>query len=245
HQAFNFDFLKAPWDATAFRTVIDSSLAQNALVGAPTTWVLSNHDKPRPVTRYGGGDGLARARAAALLMLALPGSAYVYQGEELGLPEVLDLPDDAIQDPLWARSGHTVRGRDGCRVPMPWSGDAPPYGFTTGRPWLPMPAAWRGLTVEAQTGARDATLELYRSALRIRRAHPALGDGALTWYESAPEALVFARDPGFVCAINLGAAPVPLPAYREILLASGPVDGALPPSTAVWLGISADFRVLS
>ncbi|MFD9261377.1 alpha-amylase family glycosyl hydrolase, partial [Streptomyces sp. NPDC059538] len=100
HQAFNFRFLNCPWDPAAMRTVIDESLAATTAVGAPTTWVLSNHDVVRHVTRYGGGArGLARARAAALLMLALPGSAYVYQGEELGLPEVADLPDRVRQDP--------------------------------------------------------------------------------------------------------------------------------------------------
>ncbi|MYT21798.1 alpha-glucosidase, partial [Streptomyces sp. SID7760] len=130
HQAFNFRFLNCPWDTSAMRTVIDESLAATASVGATTTWVLSNHDVVRQVTRYGGGArGLARARAAALLMLALPGSAYLYQGEELGLPEVADLPDGLRQDPAFLRSAGQDGLRDGCRIPLPWSGERPPYGF--------------------------------------------------------------------------------------------------------------------
>ncbi|MFD9411005.1 glycoside hydrolase family 13 protein [Streptomyces sp. NPDC059989] len=225
HQAFNFRFLNCPWDTAAMRTVIDESLAATASVGAPTTWVLSNHDVVRHVTRYGGGArGLARARAAALLMLALPGSAYVYQGEELGLPEVVDLPDEARQDPAFRRgrrqqvsgaepaagpapggaaprarttdgagtpagthagthagaaAGPEAEGqdglRDGCRVPLPWSGSEPPYGFGPAGSWLPQPAGWGGLSVAAQTGDPHSTLELYRAALELRRALPGLG----------------------------------------------------------------------
>ena len=131
---------KVSWDAVALRDVVDVSINTMIGVGAPNTWVLSNHDVTRHVTRYGGGEtGLRRARAAALLMLALPGCAYVYQGDELGLPEVTDLPDDVLADPIWTRSGHTLRGRDGCRVPIPWSGTVPPFGFGTGGSWLPQP----------------------------------------------------------------------------------------------------------
>ncbi|MCX4801983.1 glycoside hydrolase family 13 protein [Streptomyces sp. NBC_01214] len=199
HQAFNFRFLNCPWDPAAMRTVIDESLAATTAVGAPTTWVLSNHDVVRHVTRYGGGArGLARARAAALLMLALPGSAYLYQGEELGLPEVADLPDRVRQDPAFRRgrrqpgdahgpagSGPRPEGpsepegqdglRDGCRVPLPWSGAEPPYGFGPAGSWLPQPAGWGGLSVAAQTGDPHSTLELYRAALELRRAMPGLG----------------------------------------------------------------------
>ncbi|KOU18121.1 glycoside hydrolase family 13 protein [Streptomyces sp. WM6368] len=192
HQAFNFRFLNCPWDPAAMRTVIDESLAATTAVGAPTTWVLSNHDVVRHVTRYGGGArGLARARAAALLMLALPGSAYVYQGEELGLPEVADLPDRVRQDPAFRRGRRRMWDtdgpvepvepegqdglRDGCRVPLPWSGAEPPYGFGPTGSWLPQPAGWGGLSVAAQTGDPHSTLELYRAALELRRAMPGLG----------------------------------------------------------------------
>ena len=266
HTAFNFSFVRAPWEADELRKTIDECIAAAASVGAPTTWVLSNHDVTRHATRYarldstGGGVsdearvgpdtpldpplGLRRARAATLLMLALPGSAYVYQGEELGLPEVVDLPEEVLADPIWERSGHTVRGRDGARVPIPWTRQGPSLGFGSGPPWLPQPTSWSDLSVEAQDGVDGSMLELYRAALALRRSEPALGDGALRWLDSPPEALFFEREDAgsrLVCAVNLGAAAVPLPAYDEVLLASvdlepGP-DGRtlLPPDTAVWL----------
>jgi alpha-glucosidase len=244
HTAFNFDFLKAPWDPARLRSVIDNCVAAASGVGAPTTWVLSNHDVTRHVTRYGGGPaGQRRARAGTLLMLALPGGAYIYQGEELGLPEVADLPDEVLQDPVWERSHHTRRGRDGCRVPMPWAGERPPFGFgppgSTGS-WLPVPAGWRTLTVEAQEADPTSALQLYRSALRLRRALPSLGDGAMRWLEAPDGVLVFERAPDFVCAVNLRATPVTLPSYGELALRSdqaSPLDGrglVLPPDTAAW-----------
>ncbi|GCD96734.1 glycoside hydrolase family 13 protein [Embleya hyalina] len=247
HQAFNFHYLGTDWAAPALREVIDASLAGAAGVGAPATWVLSNHDVHRHVTRYGDGEtGLRRARAAALLTLALPGSVYVYQGEELGLPEVLDLPDEVLQDPRWERSGHAERGRDGCRVPLPWSGGRAPYGFGApgGAPtWLPQPSDWAGLSVEAQWDDPASTLSLYRSALAIRRAHPDLGDGAeLRWLPSPEGTLVFRRGAGPVCAVNLGGEPVRLPEYGPVLLASGELLGAgvLPGDTAVWYAVDGD-----
>ena len=194
HTAFNFNFVRAAWDATELRDTVDESMAATALVGAPTTWVLSNHDVTRHATRFGrldhtGGGvadeervrpdtpidpvlGLRRARAAALLLLALPGSAYVYQGDELGLPEVVDLPEDVLADPIWERSGHRVRGRDGCRVPIPWTRTGPSLGFGTGGPWLPQPDSWTDLSVEAQQGVAGSVLELYRTALALRRRAP-------------------------------------------------------------------------
>jgi alpha-glucosidase len=257
HSAFNFDYLRCPWDAKSLREVIDGSMAALHRVGAPATWVLSNHDVTRHVTRYGrsntGGRGprtedqlepvdlergVRRARAAALLMLALPGGAYLYQGEELGLWEVEDLPEEVLQDPTWERSGRAVRGRDGCRVPIPWSGDAPPFGFSPdgARPWLPQPPAWKAHTVEAELGNPHSMLELYRAALRIRADHPALGDGTLRWLDAPHGALLFEREPGFVCAVNVSADPFPLPADTTVLLASRPLpDNLLPPDTAAWL----------
>jgi len=256
HTAFNFDFLRCSWSAESFRAVIDSSMRALHAVGAPATWVLSNHDVTRHVTRYGKPHtravgplheqhgpvdleaGIRRARAGLLLMLALPGSAYLYQGEELGLEEVEDLPTELLQDPAWQRSGHTVRGRDGCRVPLPWRGARPPYGFGPdgARPWLPQPAHWRSLTVAAQDTERDSMLSLYREALRLRKAHPALGDGALTWREAPDGVLLFARDPGLVCAVNLSDSPYPLPDHERVLLASEPLrDGRLPVDAAAWL----------
>jgi alpha-glucosidase len=254
HSAFNFDFLGCPWDATALRGVIDDTLAAHAPVGAPPTWVLSNHDVTRHVTRYGRADtsfdfgdrqhlaptdfalGTRRARAAALLTTSLPGGVYVYQGEELGLWEVEDLPDDLREDPVWARSGHTDRGRDGCRVPIPWGGAEPPFEFGDGGAWLPQPGEWGDFTAEVEAADPDSMLSLYRNALRLRRSEEALGDGDLTWLDLGPGVLAFTRTPGFACVVNLSAAPIPLPEHDGVLLTSNPlVDGDLPPDTAAWL----------
>ncbi|MCT2587738.1 glycoside hydrolase family 13 protein [Actinophytocola gossypii] len=257
HSAFNFDFLSCPWEADRLREVITATLAAHAPVNAPATWVLSNHDVTRHVTRYGRADtsfsfadrqhgaptdpvlGTRRARAAALLTMALPGGVYIYQGEELGLPEVADLPDEVRQDPVFKRTAGTDIGRDGCRVPIPWSGEASPYGFSTAgiEPWLPQPAGWAAFTVEHQTGDQDSMLELYRRGLRLRREHPALGDGPMTWIAGLPaDVLGFDRGHGFACVVNLSGGPVELPAHEEVLLTSGPLDGsALPPDTAAWL----------
>ncbi|MFJ9794545.1 glycoside hydrolase family 13 protein [Streptomyces sp. NPDC101145] len=191
HQAFNFHYLRCPWEADALRRVIDESLRATESVGAPATWVLSNHDVVRHATRLGGP---RRARAAALLMLALPGSAYLYQGEELGLPEVADLPDELRQDPAFHRGEGQDGLRDGCRVPIPWTRDGSSYGFGPGGSWLPQPEGWGALSVEAQTGDPASTLELYRAALRVRREHPALGAGGpVEWLPVPPGLLAFRR----------------------------------------------------
>ena len=264
HTAFNFNFLRAPWEPDELRDTIDVSIEAAGSVGAPSTWVLSNHDVTRHATRYARLDstaggvsdearvrpdtpldpplGLRRARAATLLMLALPGSAYLYQGEELGLPEVVDLPEDVLADPIWERSGHTVRGRDGCRVPIPWTRTGPSLGFGAGRPWLPQPADWSSKSEQAQDGVDGSVLELYRAALHLRHAEPALGDGVLRWLDSGPDVLAFERPgdgPRFICTVNFGAAPAPLPPYDEVLLSSGPLDeaGRLQTDTAVWLRV--------
>ncbi|MFU8852953.1 glycoside hydrolase family 13 protein [Micromonospora sp. SL1-18] len=244
HQAFSFDFLGATWSADSFRKVIDTALAESTIVGAPTTWVLSNHDRQRHVTRYGDGEiGLRRARAAALLMLALPGCAYVYQGEELGLPEVLDLPDELRQDPAFLRTGES---RDGCRVPIPWSGELAPYGFGPAGSelsWLPAPATWRTLSVAAQAGVPGSTLELYRTALRIRREHPALaGLDGITWLETEPGVLAARRTGGdaeLTCVVNLSGAEVTAAGYGRPIAASADLtergDGhVLPVDSAAW-----------
>jgi alpha-glucosidase len=262
HTAFNFDFLRCPWDASQLRQVIDTTIASLDVVGAPATWVLSNHDVSRHVTRYGRADttfvpaefdenyggpvdlelGTRRARAAALLSLSLPGGVYVYQGEELGLWEVTDIPEELLQDPIWERTGHTMRGRDGCRVPLPWSGEAAPFGFSSpgsqAEPWLPQPKAWKDVSAEAQQGDPESMLRLYRTALRIRREHPALGDGDLVWNDAGEGVLSFGRTPGFACLVNLSTRPCPLPDHESILLASGRLDGdKLPSDTAVWLTV--------
>ncbi|MFE0188876.1 glycoside hydrolase family 13 protein [Streptomyces sp. NPDC058989] len=238
HQAFNFHYLNTTWDAKELREAIDASLDAMRPVGAPTTWVLSNHDVVRHRTRLGGG--LDRARAATLLMLALPGSAYVYQGEELGLPEVVDLPDEVRQDPSFFRATGQDGLRDGCRVPLPWSGQAAPYGFGDGGSWLPQPADWAPLTVQAQTGDPASTLELYRAALSLRHSHPGLGAGdAVEWLDAPDGVLAFRRPGGLVCTANTTGSPARLPAPGRPLLSSGQlpvVDGdfILPADTTVW-----------
>ncbi|GHJ38083.1 glycoside hydrolase family 13 protein [Streptomyces sp. TS71-3] len=263
HQAFNFQYLSAYWDAAGLREIIDRSLDAVRPVGAPATWVLSNHDVTRHTTRYANppglgtqlrtaGDpatGLRRARAATLLMLALPGSAYLYQGEELGLPDVVDLPDEARQDPSFFRAAGQDGFRDGCRVPIPWTADGPSYGFGAGGSWLPQPQGWGSLSVQAQTGVAGSTLELYRAALAARRAHPALGAGdAVEWLDGPEGTLAFRRTPGgsggtgFVCTANTTGAPVRVPAHGRLLLSSSTggiavsEDGTalLPADTTAW-----------
>ena len=257
HTAFNFDFLGRPWKSSSLRASIDATIAAHAPVGAASTWVLSNHDVTRPVTRLGREDssfafatkrhgtptdlelGRRRARAAALLCAALPGSLYIYQGDELGLDEV-DLPVDRLQDPMYFRSGGTDPGRDGCRVPMPWSGSEPPFGFSPAdagaEPWLPQPGRWADLTVEAQQGTGGSMLNLYRAVLRVRRSEPGLGDGPLAWLPSADGVLAFRRGDRLMSVTNLSAVEVQLPPHAEILLASAELaDGVLPPDTTAWL----------
>jgi alpha-glucosidase len=237
HQTFNFRFLYEEWDAASMRSCVDEILAAFGAVGAPATWVLENHDVPRVATRYGGGtEGVRRARAAALLMLALPGAAYVYAGQELGLEEV-DVPDGLRQDPIFARTGGERAGRDGCRVPIPWA-PGPGLGFTSGSPWLPMPAAWERSSVAAQEDDPASTLALYRAAVRLRRETPALVAAGFAWRDSPPGSLVFERwanESRVVCAVNVDARSVPLP-EGELVLASEELEGgALPPGAAAWL----------
>jgi alpha-glucosidase len=262
HQSFNFEYLMTPWLAADQRATITHSLAQAAAVGAPQTWVLSNHDVVRHATRLGypqapglqriegiGADdpqpdtelGLRRARAATAVMLALPGSAYLFQGEELGLPEATHLPDEVRQDPTFVHTGGTSKGRDGCRVPVPWKDGDPSFGFGPGEAaWLPQPAEYGGLAVDRQDGDPSSTLELYRSLLRVRREH-GLGRGTLTWLDGHPDdVLAFSVSSGassVTVLANLGTAPVPLPAGHDVLVASRPGTAGteLGPDETVWL----------
>jgi alpha-glucosidase len=258
HQVFSLGLLSTPWEAAELRASIDSALAICAGSETRAPWVLENHDFPRLVTRLGVDQalirnpteetlrgeipvdltlGMRRARMAALLLLALPGSAYVYQGQELGLNEVLDIQADRRQDPIFANTGGLIIGRDGCRVPLPWSGDAPPYGFADQpvRTWLPQPEGWAAITAEAQAADPESMLSLYREAFRLRRDLPALGDGELTYTDAGPDTLVFTREPGFTFAANFGSEPTVLPP-GEVLLASGSLEnGLLPADIAVWL----------
>lgn len=269
HTAFDFDLVRAGWDAADLRRTATSSLTAHQSVGAPVMWVLSNHDITRHVTRYGrpradlshdplhGSDndraevplGRRRARAALLLELALPGGVYLYQGEELGLEEVEDLPDELLQDPAWHRSGHTERGRDGCRVPIPWEPTGPSLGFGPGQPWLPQPSSWAQLSVQQQEADRSSMLWLYRRALRLRRDLPALGrrsGSGLTWLDLGATVVAFTREPGFTCLLNTGDDPIELPvgdvvltSSQDAVLTAADATLRLACDSAVWLITSA------
>ncbi|MFD1721967.1 glycoside hydrolase family 13 protein [Amnibacterium endophyticum] len=253
-QAFQFDLVLVPWERDAFRRTIAECLDRARSVGASSTWVLSNHDIVRHASRFGlptdvdlpawlmthGAQpaedralGLRRARAAALLMLALPGAAYLYQGEELGLPEVADLPFEVLQDPIWERHGHTDKGRDGARVPLPWTAEGGSFGFGDGGAFLPQPAWFADLAVEVQEGDPDSTLELYRSALRLRAS---LGDGeSATLPDVRPSVLEIEREGGWRSVTAFGEA-TPLPP-GEVLLCSAPLgdDRLLPADATAWI----------
>jgi alpha-glucosidase len=260
--AFQFDFLQTPWSARWQRKVIDEALAASSGVGAPSTWVLSNHDVIRHVTRYARSQpdhlvespwdrarwatetpdlalGVRRARAAILLTLALPGSAYLYQGEEFGLEEVEDIPAARRQDPTFFQTGGADLGRDGCRVPLPWSGTAVPFGFSpdgaVAAPWLPQPESWGDRTAAVEVGDPRSVLNLYRAALRLRRAMFAEA-GELQWHDTPDGVLGFSRS-GVGCFVNTGADPFALPDRTELVLSSVPLDdsGSLPVDATAWV----------
>ncbi|WP_040517964.1 glycoside hydrolase family 13 protein [Gordonia neofelifaecis] len=249
HLGFNFRLATVDFDADQIREAITESLAATESVGAVPTWTLSNHDVPREVTRYmpTGDDaeglsddellaiGTARARAMIMVELALPGTAFIYNGSELGLPNV-DLPDDALVDPVWENSGHTDRGRDGCRVPLPWEGTEPPFGFSTETDtWLPIPAEWSSLTVESQLEDIYSMLSLYRQAIELRYARLEFSGDTVEWYGAPEGCIAFRRPGGLICALNASPHPVPLPPGR-ILLVSTPLEaGLLVPGATAWL----------
>ncbi len=280
HTGFNFPFLRANFRAPELRAVIDSSLANDRMVGASTTWVVENHDVPRVVNRYALNDrglndapeatgtglearilrtplseqqerqGRDRARAMMLTMLALPGSTYIYQGQELALEEVIDIPESERQDPAWFRSGGVDGLRDGCRVPLPWTRAGETFGFSSGKAWLTQPRHWRDLSIEAQTDDPASMLELTRKALRLRRSEPTLGEGEMVWRDDlalGSPVLAFERPgrfgrPGILVLCNTGDQDVALP-NAGLMVASSRVplertaSNALviPPDTAVWL----------
>jgi alpha-glucosidase len=260
-QAFNFDLLEANWTAGEFLRVITDALADGQRHGASSTWVLSNHDVVRHASRYAlparadlsstqnakawlvsNGTapeldrelGLRRARAAILLMLALPGSAYLYQGEELGLHEVADIPAECIQDPAFVRSGGAEKGRDGCRVPLPWRNEGPSFGFGSGAAHLPQPPWFGPLSVQAQERNPASTLALYRLALGWRRQLQAAE--SLEWMPAASAQVLHLRRPGgWQSVTNFGPSAVPLPP-GTVIVASGPLDhGQLPADTTAWV----------
>ena len=281
HTGFNFPFLKANWRAEELRPIIIDSLRNDEAVGAPTTWVLENHDVPRVVTRYAPlrqqaleledqtsqlsaqmqdvaltdddfKRGRRRARAGMLLMLALPGSAYIWQGQELGLEEVTDIDDEQRQDPVWFRTKGVEKGRDGCRVPIPWTRDGSSMGFGPdgSTPWLTQPPHWRELAVDVQEDDPASMLELTRKALHIRRREMALGDGDMVWRDDlglGSDVLAFERppidgSPAVLVIANTGQERVELPNAGALLVASQPTIERtaantliIPADTTVWL----------
>jgi alpha-glucosidase len=254
-QAFNFRFLEAPWSAPAIRDAIRDSIEAFDTVGAAPTWVLSNHDVVRHASRLGMNPsppqgvgigratepkpdaalGLRRARAETLLMLALPGGAYLYQGEELGLPEDTELVDSARQDPAFYRTHGAVYGRDGCRVPIPWEADAPAFGFSpTGKTWLPQPAEWARFARDRQEHEPNGTLRMYRDAIALRRDLK-LGSGTVEWLTGYADDVVALRNGAVTIISNLGETRVALPA-GTIMQSSEPLNGReLPPNVTAWL----------
>jgi alpha-glucosidase len=260
HQTFNFRFLNSNWDArTIFETVNESFSAFDS-VGAPSTWVLNNHDVVRHASRFGGltikatdSDGigpsdpqpnrelgLKRARGATLFMLGLPGSAYLYQGEELGLPEHTTLAPEFRQDPTFARTGGKRVGRDGCRVPLPWeAGIGAANGFnSSGKSWLPQPEMYSEYSRNLQEHDPNSTLSLYQAALDLRKQF-GLGEGSFSWEQGLTDSQTLTYQNGEILVIhNFGSVPVVLP-QGEILLASSPIErlGELGPNCSVWLKV--------
>ena len=264
--SFNFEMLTTLWNADEIRVKIDNSMAALVEVGAPPSWVFNNHDVVRSIDRLDLGltnngestftrqgdpakfniaRGTLRAKSATLMTLALPGGTYLYQGEELGLPEVRDLPEDRLTDPRWKMSGYKDRGRDGCRVPLPWKSEPTGgFGFSTNdlleldQAWLPM-SPWMGnFSADSQAGVAGSTLTMYREALALRKLEEGLGDGPMTWIEAGKDVVAFSRPGNFACYINFGAA-IEIPAGAAVLISSGPLAGnLLPTDTAVWLRLA-------
>ena len=258
-QAFNFDLLASKWDADSFRKIITDNLEMSAKTGSSSTWVMSNHDVIRHATRLaipgygesadGFGDehrwyvenrlnpnldldlGLARAKAATLLILALPGSTYIYQGEELGLHEVLDIPGESMQDPQWFRGEGKLKSRDGCRVPLPWTSAGSSYGFGKGGAHLPQPSWFAQVNVESQE-AEDSTLNLYREAIALRKA--SFSTDSLNWLNLGPNATAFERD-GIVCVTNFGKEGLELPGGKVLLSSVAISGGKLPGNATAWV----------
>jgi alpha-glucosidase len=269
-QAFNFDLLGEDFDARRFKKVISDNIRLAKSEGSSSTWVLDNHDRVRHATRYGlpkktnfiewlltdgksakldRALGLARANAATMMLLALPGCTYIYQGEELGLFEVEDIPEKDLQDPMWFRnvvpqmvkgkvSGlaliHTDKGRDGCRVPLPWNSTKPSFGFGQEKSHLPQPQWFANHAVDKQDGIKGSTLSLYRDALALRKKLQTSEE--LEWIPTTnPEVIHFVRPNGWQCIMNFNAKSYKLPAGKVVLSSAPIVGGKIGANTTVWL----------
>ena len=240
HQVFNFDLLDARFDSEILYAIVVRSIELMESVGALPTWALSNHDSPRVTSRIGE----IQARALALFVFALPGSCYVFAGQELGLPDG-DIPDSSRQDPIYLRTNGKQKGRDGARVPLPWSGETAPFGFTTGTPWLPLTDKWQGLTVEKQNIDPKSTLNLYRTALKLRSDH-LVGQGEINWLESPQHgakssSLLAVRRGNVSIYMNLSNSPIEVEITGKLLIVSAGVvdarDGKMiiPAISTIWV----------
>ncbi len=268
-QAFNFELLNANFNATEFKTVIDRGLTQAKALGSSSTWCLNNHDQMRPATKYGllptvdhirwknsaGATspldenlGMRSAIAASMLIMALPGCTYIYQGEELGLHEVLGIPEDQIQDPQYLRNLKVDVGRDGCRVPLPWTSSGSSFGFGDGGSHLPQPQWFAKNSVEVESKDPQSPLSIFRKALELRKG--LVTEEEMQWHETGDaNVLHFSRPNGWHCITNFGRGHFDLTGKGEILHSSGPLAEAgiylihgvetsgndLPPATTVWL----------
>lgn len=225
HQFFNFDVMNAPFDSEYLYKSISDMLNLVKEQSAWPTWCLSNHDSERVASRIGS----QAARAMALFVLGLPGSAYIYNGQELGLPSG-EMSDSDRQDPIFFRTNGKQKGRDGARVPMPWSGETSPFGFTNGKPWLPLQNDWKEFTVEHELADLNSSLNLYKRALELRKEY-FLGSGELTWTRT--NGLLSYKRGKVEVLINISDQEIPI--SGKVILASQTVADVLPPATAIWL----------
>jgi alpha-glucosidase len=240
HQVFNFDLLDAPFNGAHLYDVVSRTIELMKSVAALPTWALSNHDSPRVASRVGE----QQSRALAMFVFGLPGSSYIYAGQELGLPDGV-IPDEARQDPIYFRTNGTQKGRDGARVPLPWSGDSAPFGFTSGNPWLPLHDEWKELTVEKQSAEPKSSLNLYRNALNLRAEH-LVSNGDINWVESPNHGsristLLAYRRGNVSVYMNLGDSPIEVEITGKVLIVSAGVpdgrDGkiTIPAVSTLWV----------
>jgi alpha-glucosidase len=256
-QAFSFEMIGAKWGAKEFFDIVDKSLKIAEESNSTMTWVYSNHDVVRHVSRFGlpqdtnldkwlltdgktpAADvqlGTSRARAGLLFELALPGSVYLYQGEELGLPEVTDLPGYVLQDPIWLRTGNKQKGRDGCRVPLPWDSKAKNFGFGLGTPHLPMPSWFVDYAADVEEADKNSTLNLYRAALNMRATLLIAAEGKeFEWIKSTDSSLIHFARGKWECVTNFSDKPISFDTSHVALSSQPFSDGQLPGNTAFWL----------
>ena len=254
-QCFDFRFIETPFEAAAYKESVQDALELALKNKSSCTWTLSNHDQIRHATKMGlnsavdrrswmlsngtshpldAAAGTQNALAATLFILALPGSTYMYQGEELGLHEVTDIPASQIQDPQYLRNNKMDKGRDGCRVPLPWEKSGTSFGFGTGGAHLPQPSWFADYSVEAEENDPNSALSIYRIALGLRKS--LITEEKIKWHKTGNSSVLhFSRPNGWHCITNFRGESYPMP-KGEILLSSHPLTGSkIPAGTTVWL----------